>query len=110
MWDESVMITQIIKSTFYIEIEVDSDCFGGLGWIVFVYMSTEENIWKRQWNILKQKKRAWGRKWLLEGDFNDILSHEDKQSRRRRIDSSFTSFRSYIEKMDMVEISFSVRR
>lgn len=60
MWGESVRVKQIIKSDFSIELEVDSDCFDGLGWIVFVYMSTEDKIWKRQWDLLRQKKRAWG--------------------------------------------------
>lgn len=38
------------------------------------------------------------------GDFNDIKGHDEKRGGRRRPESSFRSFRSFITSMEMEEI------
>lgn len=40
------------------------------------------------------------------GDFNDIIGPKDKQEGRRRIESSFLPFRSFIRGIEMEEVSF----
>lgn len=40
------------------------------------------------------------------GDFNDIIEPEDKQRGRRRVESSFLPFRSFIRGREMKEVSF----
>lgn len=44
------------------------------------------------------------------GDFNDIISHEDKQRRNQRAENFFNPFRGLIQDMEMGEISFRERR
>lgn len=75
---ERINICQLIKSYFSIEIEVEGEGFAGKVWMVLIYASTDDHIRQDQWEILKARRRFWGAKWILRGDFNDIISHEDK--------------------------------
>lgn len=50
-----------------------------------------------------------GRKEVGE-DFNDIISHEDKQGGKMTGESSFSPFRTFIREMEMGEIIFQERR
>lgn len=43
---------------------------------------------------------------MIGGDFNDIWKHKEKMGGRRRSDSSFESFRSFIAGMGMGEVKF----
>lgn len=109
-WEDHVQIHNIIKSDFCIEMEVECDNLTGKVWVVFVYLSTDDHIRKTQWECLKQKRFGWGRRWILGGDFNDIMCHEDKAGGRRRLDSSFTHFRTFIREMGMKDVTFRGRR
>ena len=33
---------------------------------------------KEQWRVLSNRKRLWGTKFIIAGDFNDILANEEK--------------------------------
>lgn len=51
-----------------------------------------------------------GKKKLIGEDFNDVISHDDKQGGRMRGESSFSPFRTFIREMEMGEIIFRGRR
>lgn len=55
-----------------------------------------------------QEKAKWGGYWFLGRDFNDINEDAEKRGGRRRLDSSFRSFRSFITNIDMEEIKAEV--
>lgn len=79
--------------------------------VILVYLSTDENIKRRQWEVLHQKRRNWGQKWIMGGgDFNDILGPEDKKGGRRRGEASFLPFRSFLSKMEMEVLPYNGRR
>lgn len=42
----------------------------------------------------------------MRGDFNDIISNEEKKGERRRSESNFTDFRYFIADMDMEDIKY----
>lgn len=56
------------------------------------------------------KKITWGRKWILGGYFNEIICQEDKYGGKRRPDSSFVPFRTFIREMEMEDVTFRGRR
>ncbi|GER32678.1 RNA-directed DNA polymerase [Striga asiatica] len=56
-----------------------------------------------EWDILCSIKDQWGDMWFLGGDFNAILSNEDKNGGRVRDQVSFQPFRDWVSAMDMSE-------
>lgn len=105
-----MIVHQVIMTEFCMEVEVTVLDFVGKWWVIFVYLSTKEGERRRQWEMLQQKKRGWGQRWLIGGDFNDIIGAEDKQGGRRRLESSYQPFRSFIRTMEMEVVAFKGRR
>ncbi|CAA0840588.1 Unknown protein, partial [Striga hermonthica] len=100
-WDRSITILDIICRDFCIEV-----CFLYPGynirfWGVFVYLSTDKNIRKTQWQSLIRHRLMWGDCWFLGGDFNDLLFHSEKKRGKMREDCSFISFRNFVRLMGM---------
>lgn len=79
-------------------------------WIIFIYASAIDEVRREQWEILKVKRNSWGNKWIMGGDFNEIVSHEDKNGGNRRGDGSFRPFKTFICEMGMGEIVHRGRR
>ncbi|CAA0813904.1 Unknown protein, partial [Striga hermonthica] len=75
------------------------------GWGVFVYMSTDKAIRASQWRLLEEEKLSWGDTWFLIGDWNDLCSMAEKKGGRVRSDFSFAHFNSFIQNMEMDEVS-----
>lgn len=50
--------------------------------------------------------RNWGQRWIICGDFNDILGAGDQRSGRLRHESSFWHFQNFVREMQMVEVPF----
>lgn len=78
--------------------------------MVFIYASVEDSKRKLQWEYLKSRKNAWGTRWAIGGDFNDILRQEDKQGGNKRLENSFVPFRTFVRDMCMRELCFNGRR
>mgnify|MGYP004717959705 CR=1 FL=1 len=43
-----------------------------------MYANYDAQIRKQQWKVLSERKRLWGKKFVIAGDFNDIVSNEEK--------------------------------
>lgn len=63
-WGENVQVCQMTKSDFCIDVEIKGDGFEDKCWVVFIYASTDVNIRKKQWEVLKEKRKAWGKRWV----------------------------------------------
>lgn len=59
-WEEHVKVHQLIKTNFCIEAEVEGTELEGRFWVIFIYASTDINLRKEQWEILKEKKENLG--------------------------------------------------
>ena len=70
-------------------------------------MSCDANIRKEQWKVSTLRQQLWGDKWLLAGDFNDILSNEEKWGGRVREERSFKDFNSFVENNRLVDLGFT---
>ncbi|KAK6146589.1 hypothetical protein DH2020_020458 [Rehmannia glutinosa] len=76
-------------------------------WAVFIYADTCSLMRKDQWDYLVGEKGRWGPKWFMIGDFNDILSMEEKRGGRVRNEKSFDDFKEFVRAMGMSEIPYS---
>lgn len=63
-----------------------------------------------QWEKLKERRQFWGQKWLIGGDFNEIIGLADKNGGKERSVSSFWPFRNFVNEMKMEEVLFKGRR
>ena len=84
---------------FYQETQVD-------WWFVGIYASCVDNIRKNQWKIIENRKRMWGSRWIIVGDFNDIRSNEEKWDGSARQEWSFKDFRNFIANSELINIGF----
>ncbi|GER39262.1 RNA-directed DNA polymerase (reversetranscriptase)-related family protein [Striga asiatica] len=78
MWDLEIVVRKILGNEFCIQMEVKGEDLeiGG-------------------------NKQHWGSSWLIVGDWNDIISNEEKRGGNMRLESSFIGF---IEDMEMKEV------
>lgn len=107
-WRDYVQICQIIKSSFCMEVEFEGEGFDDKCQVVFIY-AIEESIRRLLQNYLKYMRSFWRKRWILGGDFNEILKQEDKQGGIRRLESSFIPFRTFIKDIEMGEMCFKGR-
>ncbi|XP_027171734.1 uncharacterized protein LOC113771340 [Coffea eugenioides] len=106
MWKEEVKIKQVIKAAFTIEAHVEDRETKTTLWFIGIYASCDNLIRKSQWKVVKDRKKLWGEKWIIAGDFNDILSNEEKWEGRWREENSFTDFNNFINDNQLVDIGF----
>lgn len=109
-WGNNIQVHQIIKTDFSFELEVEGAGSEGKSKVIFIYASTDSSVRKTQWEFLKEKRRKWGIRWVIGGDFNDIICHEDKKGGTRRLENSFYQFRSFIRDMEIEEIRFKGKK
>ncbi|CAA0811024.1 Unknown protein, partial [Striga hermonthica] len=84
----------------------ESGCLLG----VFVYASADVETRKLQWSTLIRHSLRWGRIRFVEGDFNDILSNQDKRGGRLRDHNSFRDFQNFVNTIGMGETRISGHR
>lgn len=61
-WGDNVSVSQVVKNEFSLEIEIKGKDFEEKWWVIFVCLSTEDNVRKRQREVLKKRKRTWGQR------------------------------------------------
>ena len=56
--------------------------------------------------MIQARKRLWGDRWLLAGDFNDIVANNDKWGGNRREEGSFKDFKDFINENQLMDVGF----
>nr|XP_027122295.1 uncharacterized protein LOC113739247 [Coffea arabica] len=77
-WNHDIQVRKMVTTALTIEALVIDPDTQVEWWFIGVYMSCDANIRKEQWKVLTLRQQLWGDKWLLAGDFNDILFNEEK--------------------------------
>ncbi|XP_071932975.1 uncharacterized protein [Coffea arabica] len=75
-------------------------------WLVGIYASTDERVRVQQWEIIGEKKKEWGEKWIAVGNFNDIYSNGEKWGGKERSEGSFREFNRFILGNELVDIGY----
>lgn len=96
LWKEEIKISKILVTTFTIEALVEDQESKSKWWLVGVYASYDSQIRKQQWRIIRDRKKLWGENWIIAGDFNDIVSNEEKWGGNWREKRSFWDFKNFI--------------
>nr|XP_027090317.1 uncharacterized protein LOC113711350 [Coffea arabica] len=105
-WNAEITLGNVYGTDWYIAAEVVDENNNDHWWMVGIYASTEESIRKQQWKEIEEKKREWGDKWILVGDFNDICSNGEKWGGRERAEGSFREFNRFISENELVDIGY----
>lgn len=102
-WADGVVIHQVRKLSFCMEVEFETRKTKGNMWAIFVYASNKGTERAEQWEELCRRKRDWGDNWFLGGDFNKIRSPLEKKGGRSRSVESCKGFQDFIQHMNMEE-------
>ena len=106
LWTKDTQIVEVVTTAFTIEAKIEGNESQAAWWFIGVYASCDKWIRKEQWRVLTDRSRLWGSKYLISGDFNDILSNEEKWEGVFREERSFKDFRHFIELNRLVDIGF----
>ena len=77
-WKNTTKVLNVLFTPFTIELLLNDDNESGNWWCIFVYASTDDKIRKKQWDCLCSRNNIWGKNKILIGDFNDIISNDEK--------------------------------
>ncbi|XP_071912221.1 uncharacterized protein [Coffea arabica] len=105
-WKDDVVLLDVQGSDWYIAARVVEKETNDDWWLVGIYASTEDRVRKHQWKTIEEKKREWGEKWAVMGDFNYICSNGEKWGGRERSEGSFRDFNNFISGNELVDIGF----
>ncbi|XP_071905749.1 uncharacterized protein [Coffea arabica] len=105
-WKEEIKIKQVLRSAFTKKAQVEDRESRSEWWFIGVYASCDDQIRKQQWKVIQARKGLWGERWLLDGDFNDILSNEEKWGGNWREDRSFKDFKDFLNENQLMDIGF----
>ncbi|XP_071933018.1 uncharacterized protein [Coffea arabica] len=77
-------------------------------WIIGIYASTDDQIRRNQWEVVERRKELWGPGWMITGDFNDIISNQEKLGGGggRKREGTFKDFRNFIEQNGLIDLGF----
>lgn len=78
MWNKELKVLNMRQSQWLIEINFDNPDHNLHWWCIFMYGSTNDGVRRDQWQELSIRKSEWGDKWLILGDFNDIVANFEK--------------------------------
>ncbi|XP_027086667.1 uncharacterized protein [Coffea arabica] len=106
LWKEDLRIKQVITTAFTIEAQIEDMESKCDWWFVGVYANSEDQVRKQQWKVLQARKRLRGDKWLIAGDFNDIVSNDEKWGGNWREEGSFKAFRDFINDNQLMDVGF----
>ncbi|XP_027096192.1 uncharacterized protein [Coffea arabica] len=106
LWKDEVKILEVLTTAFTIEAHVEDAEVNSDWWFIGIYASCDNQIRKQQWQVIERLKRLWGERWLIAGDFNDIVSNEEKWGGSSRLESSFQDFKQFINGNHLLDIGF----
>ena len=77
-WTKDTNILEVNTTAFTIEVKIEDSDNHSTWWFIGLYACCDQMIRREQWRVISRRKRLWGDRYLIAGDFNDILSNEEK--------------------------------
>ncbi|XP_071916194.1 uncharacterized protein [Coffea arabica] len=105
-WKEKTQVLEVNLTAFIIEVRIEDTDKQCDWWFIGVYASCNAQIRKEQWRVLRGKNRLWGDRFMIAGDFNDIVSNEEKWGGTLRVERSLMEFKNFIDQNNLIAISF----
>lgn len=105
-WKKATNVLDVLSTPFTLELMLNIDNDAGTWWCIFVYASTDDNMRKNQWDFLTNRSKIWGKNKVLIGDFNDIISNDEKWGGRVRPNWTFSDFKGFINNNELLDIGF----
>ena len=105
-WKHWIKMIEVELSNFYIAARM-TDIEARCEWtFIGIYASTDDGRRRSQWREIERTMTKWGDKWIIVGDFNDILSNGEKWGGRQRPEWSFADFRGLVTGNELVDIEY----
>ncbi|KAM1745805.1 hypothetical protein ACFX11_012502 [Malus domestica] len=100
------MVVAVKSDEFVIEVKLWDES-NKCKWRLFgIYASTNEKKRRSQWMQLSRRLEKDREKCLLIGDFNDILSNEEKEGGNMRKAFSMRDFRDFVAQNELVDLGY----
>ena len=106
LWSQDTNILEMYKSAFTIEAKLEDPDTQVSWWFSGIYASCDHMSRKEQWRVLRNRRNLWGPRYIIAGDFNDILSNDEKWGGVLREERSFRDFRDFIDQNSLIDIGF----
>ncbi|XP_071940051.1 uncharacterized protein [Coffea arabica] len=106
LWKEDTQVVEVYQTAFTIEARIEDMDLNCNWWFIGVYASCDAQIRKNQWQVLKERSRLWGSRFMIAGDFNDILSNDEKWGGVAREERSFRDFKDFLAHNHLIDIGF----
>ncbi|XP_071914130.1 uncharacterized protein [Coffea arabica] len=106
LWKEETLILEVNQTAFTIEGRIKDDDYHCDWWFIGIYASCDDQIRKEQWRVLRDRRRLWGDRFMIAGDFNDIVSNEEKWGGNLKEERSFTEFKDFIDHTNLIDLGF----
>ncbi|WJX92273.1 hypothetical protein P8452_73938 [Trifolium repens] len=109
LWNNTVNCTVLNYCRNFINLEVDEADKGV--WRLTCYYGYPERDRRRQaWDMLRELRNMSPLPWCIIGDFNDLLSQEDKLGHNPHPNWLFSGFRSAVNDCDITDIQLEGHR
>ncbi|XP_027150198.1 uncharacterized protein LOC113750422 [Coffea eugenioides] len=106
MWKEDTKILEVNQTAFTIEVRIEDYEHHCDWWFVGIYASCDAQIRKEQWRVLRDRSRLWGDRFLIAGDFNDIVSNDEKWGGTIREKRSLKDFKDFIDQNKLTDLGY----
>lgn len=104
-WKDNVEIEVLDSSPNYIDAKIKYKATTAL--VTFTYGPPLPENRAPFWNLLELRFASREDAWLLTGDFNELLSNEEKRGGPERPESSFLGFRSLVSQLGLLNVKHS---
>ncbi|XP_072080979.1 uncharacterized protein [Arachis hypogaea] len=108
-WKEGVEVQIVSKKEYYIAVTV-KDLSNGLNWgLIGVYLNTNEQVRAGQFQELSATIQQMQNEMIVMGDFNAIVSQEEKRGEGLKSWSSISNFNNFIDGSSLMDLGMVVR-
>jgi len=102
LWKQGISVTILFSCKHYIDTEImyENKSF----FATFIHADTDYIVRRQMWEELTALTLSRDSPWFITGDFNDILTNQEKEGGRVRAEGSFVDFRTFMSECDLYDL------